>query len=89
MRCAVSGILVSSRSRCPAVRTSSAQSRVGYEWPVYGGDPGATRYAALADINRETVEDAAGRVDVEAGRTRAAGIRHAARHVPEHAADDR
>ena len=26
-----------------------------YEWPVYGGDQAATRYAALAEINRRTV----------------------------------
>ncbi len=26
-----------------------------YEWPVYGGDQAATRYAALDDINRATV----------------------------------
>src|SRR5687768_3957875 len=26
-----------------------------YEWPVYGGDHAATRYAALDDINRRTV----------------------------------
>jgi quinoprotein glucose dehydrogenase len=25
------------------------------EWPVYGGDPGATKYSALADINRANV----------------------------------
>ena len=25
------------------------------EWPVYGGDPGATRYSPLADINRGNV----------------------------------
>ena len=25
------------------------------EWPVYGGDPGATKYSALADINRSNV----------------------------------
>lgn len=29
--------------------------RPRYEWPVYGGDPGATRYAPIDDINRENV----------------------------------
>jgi quinoprotein glucose dehydrogenase len=28
-----------------------------YEWPVYGGDQGASRYAALSDINRQTVRN--------------------------------
>jgi len=25
------------------------------EWPVYGGDPGGSRYSTLADINRDNV----------------------------------
>jgi quinoprotein glucose dehydrogenase len=33
--------------------TSAQRSR--FEWPVYGGDQGATRYASIADINRSNV----------------------------------
>ena len=33
--------------------TSAQRSR--FEWPVYGGDQGATRYASIADINRTNV----------------------------------
>ena len=32
-----------------------AQQPNSDEWPVYGGDAGATRYASLADINRSNV----------------------------------
>jgi quinoprotein glucose dehydrogenase len=35
---------------------TSAQ-RPRFEWPVYGGDQGATRYASIADINRTNVTD--------------------------------
>jgi len=35
---------------------ASAQQRVRTDWPVYGGDPGATKYSPLADIDRRNVQ---------------------------------
>jgi len=37
------------------VTAQSAPPRVSHEWPVYGGDAGATRYSSLAEINRANV----------------------------------
>ena len=33
---------------------AAAQSRAG-EWPVYGGDAGATKYSSLTQITRDNV----------------------------------
>jgi quinoprotein glucose dehydrogenase len=38
-----------------AVRVATAQAPVRSDWPVYGGDAGASKYSPLADINRENV----------------------------------
>jgi quinoprotein glucose dehydrogenase len=35
--------------------THAAESAPDHEWPVYGGDPGGTRYSPLADITPGTV----------------------------------
>ena len=51
MRCAL-GILAAAVSLFLS-GVIAQESR--YEWPVYGGDQAATRYAALAEINRRTV----------------------------------
>ena len=59
------------------------------EWPVYGGDAGATRYSPLTDINRRNVGALQIAWTWKPGERALAGVRHAAGHVSEHAADDR
>ena len=39
-----------------SILPGTGAQRPRYEWAVYGGDQGATRYAALDDINRQTVD---------------------------------
>ncbi len=48
-------LLVALASVAPAPPSSGGAD----DWPVYGGDQGATRYSALADINRANVRDLA------------------------------
>ena len=43
---------IAARSAMAGVRTFGS---AGKEWPVYGGDQGATRYSPLDQINRENV----------------------------------
>ena len=59
------------------------------EWPIYGGDAGGTKFSPLADINRANVAGLAPAWEWQPGGSAARGVRHAARQLPEHAADDR
>ena len=42
-----------------AVVSSNASAQAGTEWPVWGGDLGATKYSTLTDINRANVSSLA------------------------------
>ena len=59
------------------------------EWLYYGGDQGGMKFSPLTDINARQRAAAADRLAVEALGDAAAGIRHDAGLLREHAADDR
>src|SRR5262245_11075880 len=44
----IAGILV-------AVAARVAPAQAGNEWPAWGGDPGATKFSSLTDVNRSNV----------------------------------
>jgi quinoprotein glucose dehydrogenase len=46
--------IVATVALCVAV-AGSAHAQASAEWPVWGGDPGASKYSTLADINRGNV----------------------------------
>jgi quinoprotein glucose dehydrogenase len=53
MRSAGMGLLVALIAAAPAAPPEGAAQ----EWPVYGGDQGATRYSSLSEINRANVRN--------------------------------
>jgi quinoprotein glucose dehydrogenase len=45
--------MIAAAAGCLLLAPAGARER--HDWPVYGGDQAATRYAAIADIDRQTV----------------------------------
>ena len=59
------------------------------EWPVYGGDAGRHQVLAAGRHQSRECREPGHRVGMAARGQAARGVRHAARQLPEHAADDR